>query len=282
MPRIKLKTTSLIVAGAVMLLAGCQFTGLPSARRDSSENSDRPLESRQVAEVQLSLARSLELRGEVEPALTAYQRAVEQDPSRATGYWRMAILQDRQGRIEESAALYQQALQLDPKNPDLLCDYGYSLYLQRRWAEAEERLRMAITLKPKHLRAHNNLGLVLAQIDKGNEALAEFRKAGCTLADAHCNLAFVLTLNRRWSEARTQYELALDANPEFTVATSGLKNLETVAAKAVAGADNIDMANYETPGMESPTEPAEEPVVTNAAVSDLVDEAPLSSMKRIE
>ncbi|MBC8117926.1 MAG: tetratricopeptide repeat protein, partial [Candidatus Saccharimonas sp.] len=155
---------------AVVFLVGCQFPGFRSAQRKSPDHQERPLNGRQVAEVQLSLARSLELRGEIEPALNAYRQAIEKDPRRATGYWRMAVLQDRQGQVEESAALYQQALKLDSKNPDLLCDYGYSLYLQRRWAEAEERLRQAIALKPKHSRAHNHLGLVLAQTERADEA----------------------------------------------------------------------------------------------------------------
>lgn len=235
------------LGGVAVFLAGCQFPSFRSAQRASPEDHDRPLNSRQVADVQLSLARSLEQRGETEPALNAYRQAVEKDPRRATGYWRMAILQDRQGKVEESATLYQQALKLDAKNPDLLCDYGYSLYLQRRWAESEERLRQAIALKPKHLRAHNNLGMVLAQTERADEALAEFRKAGCDTADAHSNLAFVMTLNRRWDEARQQYELALDANPDSKVAKSGLENLETVVAKAAPDANTIELTNYERP-----------------------------------
>ena len=233
------------LAGVVVFLAGCQSAGFSRVRQETPDHHDRPLNERQVADVQLSLARSLELRGEIEPALNAYRQAVEKDPRRATGYWRMAILQDRQGKVEESDSLYRQALTRDSKNPDLLCDYGYSLYLQRRWAEAEERLRQAIEINPKHSRAHNHLGLVLAQAECTSEALAEFRKAGCNAADARSNLAFVMTLNHRWDDAREQYELALDANPDSAAAQSGLENLEAVVAKASPSAGSIDLANYE-------------------------------------
>ena len=248
--------SAMVSIGVAVFLAGCQFPSFRSAKREAPADRERPLNDRQVADVQLSLARSLEKRGEIEPALKAYQQAIEKDPRRATGYWRMAILQDRQGKVEESATLYRQALKLDTKNPDLLCDYGYSLYLQRRWAESEERLRQAIALKPKHLRAHNNLGMVLAQAERADEALAEFRKAGCDTPDAHSNLAFVMTLNRRWDEAREQYELALDANPDSAVAKSGLENLETVVAKATPDADSIELTTYEPPAKSAKRSPS--------------------------
>ena len=226
-------------------LEGCQLPSFRATKRNATERQDRPPNDRQVADVQLSLGRSLEQRGEFEPALNAYRQAIENDPRRVTGYWRSALLQDRRGNVEESEAMYRHALKLDPKNSDLLCDFGYSLYLRRRWAESEERLRQAITLKPKHARAHNNLGLVLAQVERADEALAEFHKAGCDDADAHTNLAFVMTLNQRWDQAREHYELALDANPGSATAASGLEQLNAVLAKLPQNSKQISQVGYE-------------------------------------
>jgi len=234
---------AIFLAGCVLSSAGCQFQGIHGFKREPREVRDRPLSGRQVADVQLTLARSLEHRGEMEQAIDAYQIAVEKDPKRATGYWRMAILQDRLGKIEESKAMYQAALKRDSKNSDLLCDYGYSLYLQRRWAESEQQLKQAIVLNPRHLRAHNHLGLVLAQTEQSEAALAEFRKAGCDSAEARINLALVMTLNHRWDEAREQYELALDANPDSATAQPGLENLEAVLAKTEPNAGTFRMTS---------------------------------------
>lgn len=183
----------------------------------------------------------------------------------------MAIIQDRKGNTAESEVHYQQALKLDPKNPDLLCDYGYSLYLQRRWAESEEYLSRTLRLKPQHSRAHNNLGLLLAQAERADDALTEFRKAGCDLAEARCNLALVMLLNRRFDEARQNYELALDANPESAAAKSGLQSLETVIAKATPTDKTIELTNYETPASSSRPRPA------NAPLSDSPGRATISA-----
>jgi Flp pilus assembly protein TadD len=125
---------------------------------------------------------------------------------------------------------------------------GYSLYLQRRWGEAEMNLRQALALKPSHSRAHNNLALVLAHGERLDEAFAEFRKAGCTEADARVNMAFVLTLERHWPEARRHYERALAADPSSTPAKKGLEQLSVLVAKAA-------------PADRSPSAPGQGPIV---------------------
>src|SRR5262249_56804428 len=126
------------------------------------------------------------------------------------------------------------------------------LYLQRRWEEAEAALRHALALEPGHSRAHNNLGLVLAQAGRPEDALASFRSAGCTEADAHVNLAFVLTLQRRWDEARGYYERALALEPASAPARTGLRQLDTLVAKAAAASPLARVAapvpSAETPG----------------------------------
>jgi len=190
----------------------------------------------------LSLAHSLEIQGEIEPAMDAYRKAIEKAPKQSTGYWRLAVLHDRQGRLQESVSLYEQALKLDRKNADIHCAYGYNLYLQRRWAEGEDHLRQAIALKPAHARAHGNLGLLLAQTERFDEAFSEFRRAGASESDAHVNVAFVSTLNHNWARAREGYNFALMANPNSEAARTGIEKLEAIVAKTNPGAGTVTLA----------------------------------------
>jgi Tfp pilus assembly protein PilF len=192
--------------------------------------SGRRISDRQTADVQVALGRTYEQHGQFDLARTAYAEAVKHDPKRTDAYVRLAILHDRQGKFKESAELYRKALQTAPGNPDIFCDMGYSMYLQRRWAEAEMNLQQALVLKPDHARAHNNLGLVLTHTDRVEEALAHFRKAG-TEAQAHLNLAVALMLDERWDDARAQYEQALSADPSLEQAKKGLQELDMLLAK---------------------------------------------------
>lgn len=252
MPRM---TRSFVVVVLVCLAcaAGCRFPDF-LRYRGSPQNSDasdtQRLSKRQVREVQLSLAHSLEQQGDDLAALDAYREAAAKEPRRATAPWRMAVIHDRQGNFAESEALYRRALKASPKDPEIHCDYGYSLYLQRRWAESEEHLRQALSLNQGHRRAHNNLGLLLAQSDRFDEALAQFRQAGCPEAEARANLAFVLTLNHRWEEARGQYELALQSNPQSPAAKAGMESLTGIVAKANP-APELTQVGYELPTADS-------------------------------
>src|SRR5262249_39428877 len=158
-------------------------------------------------------------------ALAAYQEALRRDPSRGDAALRAAALLDQQGKFAESEECYRKAEAARPGSADVACNRGYSLYVQQRWDEAEAALRQALARQPDHRRAHNNLGLVLARTGRAEEALGEFRKAGLDEADARVNLAFALTLQQAWPQARAEYARALTADPSSAPAKRGLEEL---------------------------------------------------------
>jgi Tfp pilus assembly protein PilF len=216
------------------------------------------LNGRQVADLKFALARSLEKRGELGPAADAYREVLRSDPARADACWRLAVLSDRIGKPQEALGWYRKALAGMPGNADIYCDMGYSLSLQQRWGEAEMNLRQAVALAPQNARAHNNLGLVLAHTGRRDEALTEFRKAGCNEADGRVNLAYVLTLDKSWSEARKQYEMALAADATSSPARKGLHELDVLVAR-VTGPAAIQQAKFES---EANAEGASKPDVS--------------------
>lgn len=225
-------------------------SGLRGSKNKARENDPTNLSPKQTADVQYAMGRSFESSGDVAGAMAAYHAALKGDPKRADACRRLAILNDSQGKFRESAALYAQCLQLKPGDPDTYCDMGYSFYLQRRWADAEMNFKQAIVLKPDHARAHTNLGLLLARTERLEPALAEFRKAGASEADARVNLAFALTMEHRWPEAREHYQRALQADPSCVPARDGLRELDGLVAKAGAPRTNdarVQSAQYTKP-----------------------------------
>jgi Flp pilus assembly protein TadD len=232
----------LVLAMGLLALAGCrtvETTSRPEVDASFKEGRSKPrsVKPKQAADVQIAYGRTLERQGQDDAAIHAYQDAVKQDPRRADAYLRLAILHDKRGKFDESASYYQKALGASPGNPDVFCDKGYSLYLQRKLDAAEAALRQAIALRPEFPRAHNNLGLVLAHEGQRSAALAEFRKAGCSVADAHLNLAFVMAVEGRWEEAKKQYGLVLAANPKCEEARKGLKEVGQLARTMPVRAD---------------------------------------------
>jgi tetratricopeptide (TPR) repeat protein len=228
------------VAGTLALLASCLALAGCQHIRHGREDSAQPVAFRersagvtakQAADVQIAYARTLENQGQLDEAMKVYQAALKRDASRSDALVRLAILHDKQGQFPESAEYYRKALEANPGDPEIFCDKGYSLYLQRRWAEAEIALRQAIALRPDFPRAHNNLGLILGHDGRPDDALAEFRRAGSNSTDSHLNLAFVMTMEQRWPEARKEYQLALADNPNSEPAKAGLQKVAQLAPR---------------------------------------------------
>ncbi len=192
------------------------------------KKSDKSWTEDQKNGIQLAMAQSYERQGQTEQAIKLYRNILEDDKRCVEACHRLALLHDKKGDCQSSEKFYRQALKLQPDHAGILCDLGYSYYLQRRWKEAEEKLRRAVELDPALARAHNNLGLLLACTDRNSEAMVEFTQARCTESEARSNMAFALMLQERWDDARRQLELALAADPGSKVAQEGLRTLRSL------------------------------------------------------
>lgn len=209
----------------------------PGGRRPDHEavnilNTGPPpkITRRQTADVEIALGRSMEESGNLSEAEAAYRNALTKDPKRADAEQRLAILADQRGDQAAAERHFERALKLEPNNPEILCDRGYNLYLQRRWVEAEACLRKALAADPRHARGHSNLGLVLAQQGDDEAALAQFLKAGCDPAEARSNLALTQAMRGRFDDARKTYAEVLAAKPNLGPARDGLRAVNVAAA----------------------------------------------------
>ncbi len=89
------------------------------------------------------LGKSLLAQNKVPEALQAFKRASLQDPESVEALNGIAVCFDRLGRFEDSRTHYEMALGIDPSSPALLANYGLSLFLQGKGAEAERFLSLA-------------------------------------------------------------------------------------------------------------------------------------------
>jgi Tfp pilus assembly protein PilF len=199
-----------------------------------------PLTQEQKTDMQIAMARSLELDGHQDSAAQLYESIIKKDPKSPTAYHRLALLYDKKGDGQKADSYYRQALERDPKNPELLCDMGYSYYVQRRWRESESRLNQALELNPNLERAHMNLGLVMAHSDRQELALAEFKKGGCKEADAHVNLAYCYLWDKRTEPAADEFQKALKVDPGSKSAEDGLVKLRQWAVEAATMKQTVD------------------------------------------
>lgn len=232
--RTLLRSGWLAVAGLSLALAtGCSGTGTNTsvAQRDAWLFEEITDEDKKASDMHFAVARGLETQGNLIGAIDAYHKALERNKDRADIHQRLAVTYDRRGEHRKAQMHYQEALKLDPGNPEIFCDMGYSLYLQRKWDPSEQNFRQALAVNPNHARSHNNLGLVLAHTGRFGDALAEFHRGGCNEAECHMNIALAMAVDGNIGKAREHYKLALTANPSLQSAKEALAKLERVEKK---------------------------------------------------
>jgi Tfp pilus assembly protein PilF len=215
---------------------GCRTVALPQEKHaepiaqlvpaadGSPENADKELPPKEVARLCMATGEEYEKAGDELHAIFEYEKARKSDPT-AKASRHLGVLYDRMGDFQKAQEEYRLALEQSPKDADLLNDIGYGYYSRGRWAESEKYLRQALAAKPKHARAAINLGLCLGAQGHFEEALEMFNKA-VTPAQAHSNLAFVLTTQHKWAEARREYQQALQIDPDIPLARAALAKLE--------------------------------------------------------
>ena len=193
-------------------LIGCAGTPnfpLPWASQDTSKSS---------FERELSLARLSERHGQAKKASQVYHSILAKDPSNVIANHRLAVIAARKRQYDQAMQHFVKAEKAAPPNAELLSDIGYVLYLQNDLARAESKLRQAVALDPQHQAAHNNLGLVLGELGRTEQSLAEFRQA-VGEADAQTNLAYVQAKRGNLDKAIATYHRALENG--LPVAPSG-------------------------------------------------------------
>lgn len=192
---------------------------------------------REVAQARFSAAEALDRGEKVPEAIALYEQARIADPRLANKVSRrLAVLYDQFGEWDQARLEYERLLKANPKDADMWTKLGHGYYLRRHFTEAEQCHRQAIAVNPKHGAAWINLGLTLAQMERYSEAF----EATATIippAQAHCNMAFVLTTQGKREEAKKRYRDALALDPSMQKARQALEKLENPAPVAKTSKD---------------------------------------------
>lgn len=161
----------------------------------------------------LTQGRALLEHGYVQEAVAELTVAATQiGPNLAEANNLLGIAYDRIGWHKQAAEAYNRALTVAPKDPIVIANLGYSLYLSNNYAGALKRLKQASKLAPGTPVIYNNLGVVTASMGKYDEAYKYFAIASNDY-DAHLKLASILEDHNRDRDAIKHYEAALAMQP---------------------------------------------------------------------
>ncbi len=149
-----------------------------------------------------------------------------------------AVAHHQAGRLEDAAQIYEQVLATAPDHTDALHLLGLIDAARGYNDLALERIGRAIQLQPATAVYHSNLGKLLRETDRLEQAEASYREAvrlDPGAADALVGLGMVLKALEQSDEAAVCFRRAAEANPQLLVAQMQL-------ASAMRAAGNIEEA----------------------------------------
>ncbi len=219
----------------------------------------------------------LEAQGLLGSAIEQYQKATAVNHEYVAAYHRLGLLFSAVGRHDEATKALRRAVVLLPDNAILRNNLGYSLMLQRSWADAEREFSRALELNPGFPRACINHGMALSRLGRFDAALASF-EAVLPEADASYNLGLMYRGQHRFEKAVEIFRRVLSINPGFTAARTQLEQLAphfppAPPSEAVAGAtepvgpEGDTTLTPETAG-DQETSSADSALVSRAEIDD--------------
>jgi Tfp pilus assembly protein PilF len=181
----------------------------------------KDLPPEESAKVCLTTAREMDAAGNEAAATVLYEKARALDPRYKSVARRLAVLYDRQEMFAKAIEEHF----MPGGGPNILNDMGYTHYNHGKFKDAEDFLKLALEAKPDNQRAWVNLGMTLGAQERYGESMDAFCKV-MPEAQAHCNLAFLLTTQKHLDEAKQEYRMALRLDPSLGIARAALDKLE--------------------------------------------------------
>jgi tetratricopeptide (TPR) repeat protein len=181
---------------------------LGAAQQARSLGEDQP-------EIHLALGNVYRASGRTAEAIVELKRALELAPNSDEAYRRLATAYLAAGRSADAILAYQKAVELNPYywvNHNVL---GNAYYGLADYGRAADCYRRVIELDPNNSYAYNNLGAVLVQSGKFQEAVEPLQKSLQFSADgqAYSNLGIAYFYLKDYDKAILAYEKAVQLVP---------------------------------------------------------------------
>ncbi len=149
------------------------------------------------------------------------------------------------GTWADRETLFRHALAVTSDNWLAHHNLGTILFNQGKPDEAIVQLNETLRLQPNHTEAHYNLGLALERVGKHAEAISEFERALAlrpTFAKAHNNIAIILAGEGRTDEAIGHLHEAIRIDPLAEKAYFNLGNVLFQTGRAAEAVDAFEHA----------------------------------------
>jgi tetratricopeptide (TPR) repeat protein len=157
-------------------------------------------------------------KGNNKAAAEFFSQAVAAYPSFAIALSDLALEYMKLNQMDKAGETYEALLKLKPNDPMAHLNLGIVMFNKKKFEDAEMHLRKALELKNAGPTGHYYLGLTLISLKRYNEALPEFEttiaNGGDNLALAHKFLGGLYMSAQRNKEAADELEKYLKLDPK--------------------------------------------------------------------
>jgi len=207
----------------------------------------------QFATAYYNLGNVLRDQNKLMEAVESYRRALELNPQYATAYYNLGNVLRDQNKLTEAVESYRRALELNPHYATAYYNLGIALRDQNKLMEAEQAYRRAIELNPQFASPHIGLGSIFIEQKELTEAEQAYRRA-LSLPDqkaipasvhtlAHNNLGYILQQQGDLQAAITEYNQAIQLDPNFATARNNLREAERLLEQQKTPPPPSDLAH---------------------------------------
>jgi tetratricopeptide (TPR) repeat protein len=170
-----------------------------------------------------------------EESAKKYGEAIAADLNFASAYNNLGLALAGQGRFDDAIEQYRKAAALwettgSPHHKLALHNWANALRSKKLYEESAKKYGEAIAADPNFALAYNGLGLALADQERFDDAIEQFRKAtalcettgSADRKDALHGWADALRSKKLYEESAKKYDEAIAADPNFALAYNGL------------------------------------------------------------
>jgi eukaryotic-like serine/threonine-protein kinase len=210
------------------LLANAIVDQTPSAERATPA---APITSNEAAQLAYWKGRAFldrrDLTGNIQAAMTEFERAIAADPTFATAHaglaeaeWQVYIQSNDKKWAQRAVESTQRALALEPDRPTVRYIAALTLWRSGRYADADAEVQRALALQPTYEDALSLHATLLMRQGKVDDGLAEFQKIMARRPNAvsvHTDMGIALYNASRYAEALISLEKAIALSPGSAV-----------------------------------------------------------------
>jgi len=204
-------------------LAGCASNRPGTAQRNPGE-FDTAKEPPISSNTHFAAGQLAESREQYDKAIFQYRAALQQDQNNCLALFRLGYLYARFNQYPQAIEIWKRYVKATGESATAYGDLAFCEELAGDSNRAEADYRRGIEKDPKNESCRVNYGLMLARHNRMNEAVLQLQSV-LSPAEVHYNLAGVYRKQGRNDLAKSEYQEAVDLDPNFADAKTRLAEI---------------------------------------------------------